>query len=73
MSARVVFVEKEDCTSCNQCASRLPRFFQMDADDTAESHVDGSSINQAPIPVEYHDDVQREVDDCPGECIHWKD
>ena len=70
---RIVFVKKEDCTSCNACADGLPRYFQMDANDTAESHVAGKQLNAAPIPEEDWKSVQAEIDDCPGECIHWKE
>lgn len=69
---RIVFVKKEDCTSCNQCADTLPRYFQMDAGDTAESHVNGKLINAAPVPEEDWKTVQTEIDECPGECIQWK-
>lgn len=73
MSERIVYVDKDDCTSCNQCADNLPRYFQMDEDDVAESHVNGSNINSAQIPDEDQDKVQNEIEICPGECIHWKD
>ncbi|MBL8020140.1 MAG: ferredoxin [Leptospirales bacterium] len=69
---RIAFVKKEDCTSCNQCADSLPRYFQMDDNDTAESHIQGRQINQAPIPEDDQRLVQNEMDECPGECIHWK-
>jgi len=70
---RIVFVKKEDCTSCNQCADSLPKYFQMDANDTAESHIAGKRINEAPIPESDLKYVQAEIDECPGECIHWKE
>ena len=69
---RIVGVNKDDCTSCNQCADNLPKYFRMDDDDLAESHVSGSNVNKADIPEEDHALVQNEVDECPGECIHWK-
>lgn len=73
MSERIVYVHKEDCTSCLACASDLPRYFQMDDDDLAESHVGGNKINAAPVPEDDQQAVQNEMDDCPGECIHWRD
>lgn len=72
MSERIVYVVKDDCTSCRACADGLPRYFQMDADDLAESHKNGGMINAAVIPEEDQELVQQEMDDCPGECIHWK-
>lgn len=69
---RIAFVRKEDCTSCNQCADSLPRYFRMDRLDTAETHVNGSFVNAAPVPEEDWKLVQNEMDECPGECIQWK-
>lgn len=71
MAERIVSVEKDDCTSCNACASNLPRYFQMDEDDLSESHNNGQNLNKAIIPEEDWDAVQNEIDECPGECIHW--
>ena len=73
MADRIVYVDKEDCTSCLSCASSFPRYFQMDDEDLAESHVNGNAINAAPIPEADQSAVQNEIDDCPGECIHWRD
>jgi ferredoxin len=70
--ARIVFVNKEDCTSCNQCADRSPDYFQMDEKDVAESHRNGQLINQAPVELEDESRITREIADCPGECIHWQ-
>ena len=70
---KIVYVKKEDCTSCNQCSDNLSKYFQMDEDDLAESHINGNHINQAPIPESDLDLVQNEVDECPGECITWKE
>ena len=37
---------------------------RLDDDDLAEVHnADGAS----------EDEIQEEIDACPGECIHWKD
>ncbi|MDC0834969.1 ferredoxin [Leptolyngbya valderiana BDU 20041] len=62
--ARAVYVDKEDCTSCMQCASSLPEVFQMDDENLAEVH-DSTGADE--------DDIQNEIDSCPGMCIHWKD
>jgi len=70
--SKFVYVNKDDCTSCHQCTDNLPRYFQMDDDDLAESHVNGLEINNAPVSEEDTPAVQREIDFCPGECIHWK-
>ncbi|PPT08955.1 hypothetical protein CKA32_001307 [Geitlerinema sp. FC II] len=47
-----------------QCASSLPEVFQMDDENLAEVH-DSTGADE--------DDIQNEIDSCPGMCIHWKD
>ncbi|PNV76558.1 ferredoxin [Leptospira inadai] len=71
-TTKIAYVDKDNCTSCNQCADNLPKYFQMDDNDTSETHIGGDQINQAPIPEEEWKIVQKEMDECPGECIHWK-
>lgn len=62
--AKIPYVEKDECTSCVQCADNLPDVFRMDDDDLAEVHnPEGAS----------EDDIQEEIDACPAECIHWKE
>lgn len=70
---KIVYVEKLDCTSCSSCASNLPQYFRLDENYTSESHNDGKNINCAIVPEEDWDLVQKEIDHCPGECIHWKE
>ena len=72
MEKKVVFVDKDECTSCNQCADNLPVYFQMDEEDLSETHNNGNNINNAEIPENDWDKVQNEIDECPGERIHWK-
>ncbi|ASV08152.1 ferredoxin [Leptospira interrogans serovar Canicola] len=72
MATKIAYVDKDNCTSCNQCADNLPKYFQMDDNDTSETHIGGEMINQAPIPEEDWKIVQKEMDECPGECIQWK-
>jgi ferredoxin len=69
---KVAYVNKDDCTSCNQCADNLPKYFQMDENDTSETHLNGQNINNVEIPEEETKVVQKEMDECPGECILWK-
>lgn len=72
MSKRVT-VDKDDCTSCSLCADTLPQYFRMDDDDLAESHNNGTNVNNAEVPDADIEKVQEAIDDCPGECIHWKE
>lgn len=68
-----VAVNKDDCTSCSLCADTLPQYFRLDADDLAESHNNGQNVNDAIVPDEDIPKVQEAINDCPGECIHWKE
>lgn len=62
--AKTVYVNKDECTSCGLCADDLPDVFTMDDDDLAEvSNPKGAS----------EEEIQQVMDDCPGECILWKD
>ena len=62
--AKEVVIDRDECTSCGQCADDLPDVFAMDDDDIAIV-VEGHSGSE--------DDIQEEIDACPGECILWKD
>lgn len=70
--SKVVFVEKDECTSCSLCSDTAPNYFRLDDDDLAESHNDGENVQEAVVPDEEIDTVQEMLDDCPAECIHWK-
>lgn len=70
--AKVVTVDKDECTSCNLCVDTVPEYFQLDDDDMAESHNDGSNLNAAEVPEGDEDKVQEAIDSCPAECIEWK-
>ncbi len=62
--AREFYVDKEECTSCGQCVDNLPEVFALDDEDVAEViNVSGAS----------EDRIQEEIDDCQGECLHWKE
>ena len=68
---RKILVAKPDCTACGLCAEIEPKYFRMDEDDLAESHNEGTNVNDAVVPNEHVAHVQIAIDDCPGECIHW--
>ncbi|MDH4200707.1 MAG: ferredoxin [Spirochaetia bacterium] len=71
--SKIVYVNKDDCTSCALCTDGLPKYFRMDDDDLAEAHSNGQNPGDAVIPEEDNESVQEMIDDCPGECIHWKE
>jgi ferredoxin len=62
--AKEVYVDKEECTGCSQCADDLPDVFRMDDDDLTEVHNSNGASEE---------EIQEEIEACPGECIHWKE
>ena len=62
--AKDIYIDQDECTSCGQCADNLPGVFGMDDDDLAYV-IDASAGSE--------DEIQEEIDQCPGECIHWKE
>ena len=42
---RIAYVNKDDCTSCNQCADNLPKYFQMDDNDNSEPNQTQAASN----------------------------
>lgn len=70
--SKVVYVEKDECTSCSLCSDTLPDYFRLDDDDLAESHNGEDNVQAAQVPSNDEGKVQETIDDCPAECIHWK-
>ncbi|MDH4261587.1 MAG: ferredoxin [Spirochaetia bacterium] len=70
--SKIVYVNKDDCTSCALCTDDLPQYFKMDDDDLAEAYNKDNSAHEANVPDADIDKIQEMIDDCPGECIHWK-
>jgi len=71
--SKIVYVNPDDCTSCALCTDDLPQYFKMDDDDLAHAHNKATNtMGEAPVPDEDVDKIQEMIDDCPGECIHWK-
>ncbi len=70
--AKIVTVEKDDCTACSQCTDNLPKYFRLDDDGLAESHFNNENVQAAPVEEADESLVQAEIDACPGECILWK-
>ena len=71
--SKIVHVVKDDCTSCSLCADTHPSYFRLDSDDLAETHNSGANVNNAEVPEADYAKIQESIDDCPGECIKWKD
>ncbi len=62
--AKVPYVDKEECTSCNVCVDTVPGVFRMDDDNKAEV-FDASGADES--------EIQEMIDVCPAACIHWRE
>ena len=71
--SKITYVEKEDCTSCALCTDGLPQYYKMDDDDLAHAYTEGSDKEEATVKDGDVEAVQEMIDDCPGECIFWKE
>jgi len=63
--ANEVYVDKKDCTSCQNCVDLLPEIFRMGNDDLSEV-IPRSWTNAS------EENIQKAIDDCGGQCIDWK-
>lgn len=61
---KTLTIDEDECTSCSQCADSLPEVFEMNDDDISTVKKDWAEADE--------EDIQEEIDTCPGECIHWK-
>ncbi len=62
--AKVPYVEKEECTSCNVCVDTVPGVFRLDDDSKAEV-FDPAGADES--------EIQEAIDICPAACIHWRE
>jgi len=61
---KVLWIDRDECTSCVQCSDNLPEVFQMDDEDIA------TVLDQNGGDA---DAIEEEIETCPAECIHWKE
>mgnify|MGYP005860821641 CR=1 FL=1 len=64
MARRNVYVDQNECTSCQLCVEMCPEVFGMS--DEGFSEV----INPEGAP---EDNIQEAIDNCPVSCIHWEE
>lgn len=62
--ARVVYVDTNDCTGCELCVDTLKEVFEMTDEGVSRVHNPNGADE---------DKIQEVMDNCPGECIHWKE
>lgn len=58
------WVDREECISCGVCVDMCPEVFMLDDDDKSECY------NPDGAPEE---EIQKAMDDCPVQCIHWRE
>jgi ferredoxin len=61
--ARIPYVDKDVCISCNLCVDTVPEVFRNDDDNLAEVY-DPAGASE--------DKIQEAIDACPVACIHWE-
>lgn len=62
--AREVYVDQDECTSCELCVDELPEVFEMSSEGVSSVHNSSGASE---------DKIQEVMDSCPAECIHWKE
>ena len=63
--ARIPVIDEDECTACESCVDECPEVFKMSDDgDLAKVH------NPAGAPEAK---IQEAIDNCPVECISWKE
>lgn len=62
--AKIPYVDQEECTGCGLCEDTCPGVFRLNEDGVAEVYnPEGAS----------EEEIQEAIDNCPVECIHWKE
>ena len=61
---KVPWVDRDECTSCGQCTEIASNTFEMDDEDIAVV---------ADPEGDPEETIQEAIDDCPAECIHWRE
>ncbi len=62
--ARGIWVDEDECISCELCINNLPMVFRFAASGKAECYdPDGAPEEEIQADA---------IDACPVSCIHWK-
>ncbi|MFC1670977.1 ferredoxin [Spirochaetota bacterium] len=62
--AKEVYVDVDECTGCELCVDTLPGVFEMTEDDISVVHNSSGASESA---------IQDVIENCPAECIHWRE
>ena len=62
--SREVNIRQEDCIGCGLCGEIVPRVFRLNDEGVSEV-IDPDGDEESKI--------QQAIDECPVECIYWKD
>ena len=61
---KVPVVDRDECTACGQCVEIAPNTFELDEDDIAFVKDPQGDPEET---------IQEAIDECPAECIAWKE
>lgn len=67
--AKRVYIEFMDCVGCQACVELCPDIFRMNIDgDRAEVIIPGAGSDKS-----MEECMERAINICPADCIHWDD
>ena len=61
--AKIPYVDKSICISCELCVNMVPAVFRMSDDGFAEAY-DPTGASEK--------EIQDAIENCPVSCIHWQ-
>ena len=63
--AKIPYIDVDECVGCRSCEDICPEVFKYNEE---EDHAEVVDPYGAP-----EEKIQEAIDECPAECIHWKE